>query len=173
MSVMVMAAAMIVAVTMIMVVHVINAFYIAPARHHEDMAVSAHDLYVRAEEPRKNRRLHNLVDRPEHGLPVAEVEHAVKCSQQLVKLMRAEQDRDLALAAYRAHHIDRDFLIACVETDQWLIEQQQHRIAHERLRQQEPLPLPTGHFRERPCGKFARADGFERRFDSNTLLATE
>src|SRR6516225_2805590 len=123
--VMVMAVAMIVAMTMIM--HVINAFYIAPARHHEDMAVGAHDLYVRAEEPRKNRRLHNLVDRPEHSLPVAEVEHAVKRSQQLVKLMRAEQDRDLAFAAYRAHHIDRDFLIPRIEADQWLIKEQELR----------------------------------------------
>src|SRR5215813_15119545 len=114
MSVMVMGVAMIVAMTMavIMVVHVIHAFDIASARHHEDMAVGTHDLYVRAVELRKNRRLHNLVDRPEHGLPVAEVEHAVKRSQQLVKLMRAEQDRDLAFAAYRAHHIDCDFLIA-------------------------------------------------------------
>src|SRR5215467_13418390 len=173
MSMMVMAVAMITTVTMIMVVHVINAFHVAPARHHEDMAVGAHDLYVGAVELRKNRRLHNFVDRPEHRLPVAEVEYAVKRSQQLVKLMRAEQDRDLALAAYRAHHIDRDFLIACVETDQWLIEQQELRIADERLRQQQPLPLATGHFRERPCGKIARADGLERRFDSNTLLATE
>src|SRR5215470_2897663 len=121
MSVMVMAVAMIVAVTTIMVVHVINAFHIAPARHHEDMAVGAHDLYIRAVEPRKNRRLHNLVDRPKHGLPVAEVEHAVKRSEQLVKLMRAEQDRNLAFVAYRAHHIDRDFLIPCIEADQWLI----------------------------------------------------
>src|SRR6478672_13000600 len=120
MSVIVMAVTVIVAMamTMIMVVHVIHAFDVASARHHEDMAVGTHDLNVRAVELRKNRRLHNLVDRPEHGLPVAEVEHAVKGSQQLVKLMRAEQDRDLALAAYRAHHIDRDFLIACVETDQ-------------------------------------------------------
>src|SRR5262245_43414444 len=171
MSVMVMAVAMIMAV--IMVVHVINAFHVAPARHHEDMAVGAHDLYVRAVELRKNGPLDNLVDRPEHCLPVAEVEHAVKRSQQLVKLMRAEQDRDLALAAYRAHDIDRDFLIACVETDQWLIEQQELRIADERLRQQQPLPLATGHFRERPCGKIARADGLERRFDGNALLAIE
>src|SRR6478609_5115330 len=93
-------------VTMIMVVHVINAFHVASARHHEDMAVGAHDLYLRAVKARKNRGLHNLVDRPKHGLPVAEIKHTVKRSQQLVKLVRAEQDGDLALAAYRAHHID-------------------------------------------------------------------
>src|SRR6185369_17379786 len=118
MSVIVMAVAMIVAMTvtmtvtmtMIMVVHVINAFDVASARHHENMAVGAHDLNVRAVEPRKNRRLHNLIDRPEHGLPVAEIEHAIERSQQLVQLMRAEQDRDLPLATHRAHDIDGDFL---------------------------------------------------------------
>src|SRR6476660_9738332 len=102
MSVIVMAVTVIVAMamTMIMVVHVINAFDVASARHHENMAAGAHDLNVRAVEPRKNRCLHNLIDRPEHGLPVTEIEHAIKRSQQLVQLMRAEQHRDLALAAH-------------------------------------------------------------------------
>src|SRR5215813_6796178 len=103
MSVMVMAVAMIVAVTMavIMVVHVIHAFDIASARHHEDMPVGAHDLNVSAVELRKNRRFDDLVDRSEHGLPVAEIEYAIERSEQLVQLMRAEQNRDLALAAHR------------------------------------------------------------------------
>src|ERR1700749_4776089 len=100
MSVIVMAVTVIVAMamTMIMVVHVNHAFDVASARHHEDMAVGAHDLNVRAVEPRKNRRLHNLIDRPEHGLPVAEIEHAIKRPQQLVKLVCAEQDGNLAFA---------------------------------------------------------------------------
>ena len=87
--------------------------------------------------------------------------------------MGAEQDRDLPLATHRAHDIDGDFLVACVETDQRLIEQQQLRIADQRLRQQEPLPLASGHFRQRPRRKIARADRFERRFDRKTLLAAE
>ncbi len=55
---------------------------------------------------------------------------------QLVEFVRAEQNRDAALAADPAHHVDRDLLVARVEADQRLVEQQQLRLPDQRLRQQ-------------------------------------
>ena len=82
-----------------MVVHVIGALDVAAARHHEDMAVGAHHLDFGAVQPRQHRRGHDFVDGAEHGLAVAEIEHAVDGAEQLVEFVRAEQHGDLALAA--------------------------------------------------------------------------
>jgi hypothetical protein len=120
---MVMMVAVLVAVMMV-VVQVIGALDVAAARHHEDMASRAQYLDVGAIKPRQHRRRHHFINGAENRLAVAEIEHAVERAEQLIELVRAEQHGDLSLAADLAHHIDDDFLMACVEADQRLIQQQ-------------------------------------------------
>ena len=115
--------------------------------------------------PRQHRRGDDFLDGAEHRLAVAEIEHAVERAEQLVEFVRAEQHGDLALAADLAHHVDRDFLVARIEADQRLVEQQQFRFADQRLRQQQPLPLAAGHVGQRAPRQIARADRVERFFD--------
>ena len=109
---------------------------LAPARQHEDMPAGVHHVDVGAVEPRQHRRGDDLVDGAKHGLAVAEIEHAVERADELVELVRAEQNRDAALAADAAHHVDRHLLVSRVEADQRLVEQQQLRLPNQRLRQQ-------------------------------------
>ena len=78
-----------------------------------------------------------------------------------------------ALAADLAHHVDDDFLVACVEADQRLVEQQQLRLADQRLRQQQPLPLAARHVGQRPRGEIAGADRVERFLDHAAVVLTD
>src|SRR5450759_3861513 len=62
----------------IVIVHVIGALDVEPARHHKDVAAGAHHVDVGAVQARERRRGHHVVDVPEHRLAVAEIEHAVE-----------------------------------------------------------------------------------------------
>src|SRR5664279_3891044 len=84
MSVMVMLVA-------VVLMHVIGALDVEAVRHHEDVAFGAHHPDVGAVQTRKHRRGHHVVDRAQHRLLVAEIEHAVERSQQLIEFVRAEQ----------------------------------------------------------------------------------
>src|ERR1039457_1289425 len=110
-------------VAVIVVVQMVGNLHIAAARHHEDVAGGAHHLDLGAVEAREHRRGDYFLHGAEYRLAVAEIEHAIERAEQLIELMRAEQHGDLALAADLAHHVDRHLLMACVEADQWLIEQ--------------------------------------------------
>ena len=55
-----------------------------------------------------------------------------------------------------ADQIDDGFLIAMVETDQRLVQQQKLRLAEQRLGQQQPLALAARHIRQRAPGEIAR-----------------
>src|SRR5229473_5316058 len=90
----------------VMVVQVIGALDVAAARHHENMPVRAHHLDVGAVKLRQDWCGHDVIDTPEHGLPVAEIKHPVERTQQLVKLVRAKQHGDLSLAADLVNDVD-------------------------------------------------------------------
>src|SRR6185437_1849015 len=109
-------------VNMAMVVRMFDAFHVVAPRHHENMSLGTHHADIGSEKSRQYRRCDDFVDGAEHRLAVAEIEHAVERAEQLVELVRAEQDSDLALAADPAHHVDRDLLMARVEADQRLVE---------------------------------------------------
>src|SRR5262245_22887024 len=145
MSVMVVPMIVVMTMIMIMVMHVIHSLHVAAARHHENMAVGAKDLDIGAIQSRQHRCVDYLVHRAQHRLPIPEIENTVERTEQLVELVSAEQNGYLSLAANGAHDVNRDFLMAGVETDQGLVEQQQFRMSDERLRQKKPLPFSTGH----------------------------
>src|SRR5262245_5479476 len=145
MSVMMLSMIVVVAMTMIMVMHVIHPLHVAAARHHENMAVSAEDLDFGAIQSRQHRRIDTLVHLAKPRLPIAEIQNTVERAEQLVELVGAEQNGDLSLVANGAHDVNRDFLMARVKVDQGLVEQQQFRIADQRLRQQKSLAFSAGH----------------------------
>src|SRR5262245_10906149 len=145
MSVMMVPMIVVVAMTMIMVMHVIHPLHVAAARHHEYMAVGPKDLDFGAIQSRQHRCVDHFVHRAQHRLPIPEIENTVEGTEQLVELVSAEQNGDLSLAANGAHDVNRDFLMARVEADQGLIEQEQFRMSDERLRQKESLAFSTGH----------------------------
>src|SRR5262245_60017586 len=160
---------MMVAVVMAVIVQMIGPLDVQPPRHHENMPVGAEHLNVGAEKLRYYRGCDHFFDRAKHGMTVTEIEDAVEGSEQLIEFMRAEQHRDLPLAADPAHHIDRYFLAAGVEADQRLVEQQELWRPDQRLSEQQALPLAPGHFGERTVGKLARPDGLERFLDHQAV----
>ncbi len=78
-------------VVVTMVVQMVGAFDVAPARQHEDMAVGAHHADSRAVELRQHRRRHHLGDGAERGMAIAEIEHAIERADQLIELVGAEK----------------------------------------------------------------------------------
>ena len=113
---------MVVIVTVVM--QMIGALDIAAARQHEDMPVGMHHVDIRAVKLRQHRRRDHLRHGAERGMAIAEVEHAVERADQLIELVSAEQHRDVALAGEAAHQVDNRFLIAIIQADQRLVEQQ-------------------------------------------------
>src|SRR5271165_199921 len=79
-----------VAVIVTMLVHVLDAFDVAAARHHEDVAVGAHHADVGAEQARQHRGGDDFLHGAEHRLAAAEIKHAVERAEQLVEFVRAE-----------------------------------------------------------------------------------
>src|SRR5579872_2467520 len=168
-SMMMLAGVMIVAV----IVSMIEALDIAAAREHEDMPLGMDDLDLRAVETRQNRRRSDLGDGTERGLAVAEIEHAVEFADQLIEFVCAEQNRDAALTREAPYQLDHCLLVAIVEADQRLVEQEQARLAEQRLRQQQPLPLAAGHIRQRPRRQFRCTDRGQCLFDREALVTAE
>ena len=74
----------------VFVMLMIVALNVASARHDKDVAVGTHHVDIRAVEARQHWRGYDLVDRPEHRLTAAELEHAIESAEQLVELMCAE-----------------------------------------------------------------------------------
>src|SRR6478752_1746892 len=107
---------MFVSVTM-MVVKMVGALDVAAARHHENVAIGPDDLNVGSIKTRQHGSRDHLLDGAKHGLPIAEIEHAIERAQQLIEFVRAEQHGDFSAPADLAHHIDGDFLMTRVEAD--------------------------------------------------------
>ena len=114
----------VVAVLVAVIVQMVGSLDIQPPRHHKNMPVGAEYLTIGAEKLRQYWSCDHFFDRAEHGMAVAEIEHAVERPEQLIELVRTEQHGDLPFAADPTHHIDRNFLAAGVEADQRLVEQQ-------------------------------------------------
>ena len=98
-------------------------------------------------------------------MPVAEVQHPVERAEQRIELVRAEQHGDPQLPLQLAHELHHALLMRRVETDERLVEEQQARLAEQRLREQQSLALPARELGERAPGQRARADAIERRGD--------
>jgi len=125
----------------IVIVQVIAAFDVPSARHYEDMAIGPHDLDFGAIESREHRCFNHLVNGSEHRLAIAEVKYAIESPEQLIELVGAEEHSDPAPAADLPDDVDHDFLMARVEANQGLVEQQQLRLADQRLGEQQTLAL--------------------------------
>ncbi len=135
------------------------------AGHHEIAILDAHDLDRRAVETRQHRSGDDVVDRPDHRLAPAEIEHAVDRIDQRIELVGAEQNRNLQIVANAPCGFNDALLMRRVERDQRLVEQQQTRPADERLAQQHPLALAARQFADRAAGELARAHFVERPVD--------
>src|SRR6202021_1980199 len=135
------------------------------AGHHEIAILDAHHFDRRAIEARQHRPVNDVVDRPDHRLAPAEIEHAVDRVDQRIELVGAEQDRNLQIVADAPCGFNDALLMRRVERDQWLVEQQQTRAADERLAQQHPLALAPRQFADRAPGELARPHFVERPVD--------
>ena len=76
--------------------------------------------------------------------------------------MRAEQHGDAELLLKPADQHDNIVLVAQIEADQRLVEQQEARAAEQGLRQQQALPFAAGDFAEGPPRQCACANEVER-----------
>ena len=149
----------------------IGALDVAAAREHENMPVGPHHLDLGAVELRQHRRGGDFRHGAERGMAVAEIEHAVERADQLIEFVGAEQHRDVALAGKAADQVDHRLLIAIIEADERLVEQQELRLAKKRLRQQQALPFSAGHIGKRPDGEVGRANRRQRLFDHAAIGA--
>src|ERR1700735_5204217 len=156
-----------VAVRMIvaMVMAVRRALDVAATGQHENMAVGPHHFDLGAVKLREHRRGRHFVHSAERSTPVAEIEDTVERADELVELVGAEQNRNVALAGEAADQVDHRLLLTVIEADQRLVEQKKLRIAQQRLRQQQALAFAARHVRERTAGEISGADGSKRRFD--------
>src|SRR5947209_7247865 len=124
------------AVRAFVAVWVIDALESVSAREDEDVPVSAKDLDVSAVQARKDWSGDHFFDPPERRLAAAKIEHAIEHAEKLIKLMGAEHHRDAPLTADLPDEFDDSLLMAGVETDQRLVEQEQPWRPHQRLGQQ-------------------------------------
>ena len=114
-------------------------------------------------ELREDVRVDHLVDRAEHGGAIDDIEDEIDRIEQRIDLMRAKQHRRMATRGDALDRLDDTTLVARIEADQRLVEQQQRRIAQQRLREQNPLPLTAGEAVDRTRREVGRADFGERR----------
>src|ERR1700683_295682 len=156
---------MVVVIIVAMIMTIISAVDVAPARQHENVAAGVHHLDVRSVEPRQHGRRHDLLHGAERGLAGAEIQHAVKRADQRIEFVSAEQHRDVALAREAADKLDHRLLITMIEADQRFVEQEHAGLAEQRLRQEQTLALTPRHFREWALGKVARANRRQRLAD--------
>src|SRR5262249_25074156 len=166
-----MAVGMIVAMPVVM--SMIGALEVTAAGEHENMPISPHHLDLRTIELRQHRRRGDFRHGAERGMTVAQVEYAVECADQLVEFVGAEQNRNVALAGEAPDQIDHRFLVAVVEADERLIEQQELRLTKKRLREQQALPFSARHVGQGPAGEVRRADRSQRLFDHAAVGAGE
>ncbi len=82
-----------------------------------------------------------------------------------VQFVGAEDDGDPELALQAAHQIDDALLVARVEADQRLVEQQQAWIAEQCLGEHQALALAAGHAVDRASGERPRLDQVDRAID--------
>src|SRR5689334_15948576 len=113
-----MAVRVIVAVPFVM--SVIGALDVAAAGEHENMPIGPHHLDLRAVKLREHRGGSNFRNSAERRMAIAEIEHAIERADQLVEFVRAEQNRNVALAREAPDEIDHGFLITVIEADERL-----------------------------------------------------
>ena len=95
---------------------------------------------------RQDWRRYHLLDRAERRMSAAEIKHLVDGVEQRVQFMRAEEHGDPELGLQAFDQLDDLLLTARIEADQRFVEEQQFRVADQRLRQQQPLALAAGEF---------------------------
>jgi hypothetical protein len=105
------------------VMQMIGLLHIAAFRHYKNMARCVDDLDFRLVQSRQNGSRHHFVDGPERGFAVAQIEHTIERAQQLIELMRSEQDCNSTAAAELSDMVDHILLVARIKPDQRLIEQ--------------------------------------------------
>jgi hypothetical protein len=132
------------------------------ARENEDAAIGTHHLDGYSIEPRQNGPGNHLLYRAQGSVPLAEIQHPVETPEQRIELVRAEQHRQAQFLLQPAHQLHNASLMAHIEANQRLIQQQQARLAKQGLREQQPLSFAAGDFAERTPGQIARIDQIER-----------
>src|SRR5271166_3376172 len=135
------------------------------ARHDEIAVSDMDDFDVRAIQPRQHGPGDDLVDRADHRRAGAEIEHPVDSIDQRIEFVRAENDRDLEVVANAPRDLDHALLMRGIERNQRLVQQQQPRLAEQRLTEEDLLALAARQFADRPAGKIARANLVERPVD--------
>ena len=132
-------------------------FDVMAAGHDEDAAMEGNHLDLRTIEAGEHRPGDHLLDPADRGMAIAEIENPVQRAQQRIQLMGAEQHGNLQFLLQAAHQLHHRALVMGIEADQRLVQQQQGRVAQQRLGQQQPLALAPGGLSERPAGEIARA----------------
>src|SRR5579872_1211960 len=101
-----------------------------------------------------------------HRGAAGDVDDAVEVGDDRVDVVRDEQDRDVLLLADAAHERGDADLVREVEAVERLVEEQELRPAHERLRDEQPLLLSTGELADRPRRIVLGADEFDHLGDA-------
>ena len=92
-----------------------------------------------------------------HDASFVQQHRAVTCAHRRVDVVQYHDRRDAALASHVTqylHHLER---VVQVERRERFVEQQDLRIAHQRLSDADQLPLATRELVERACGEFLDA----------------
>ena len=109
--------------------------------HDEDASAQPHDIDLRAIEPGEDGAGYDLIHLAKSGLSTTEIEDAVDCGEERIEFVCAEEDGDAKALLHLAHQVDHDPLMMRVKADQWFVQQQQLRLAEQRLGQQQALAL--------------------------------
>ena len=148
-------------------------FEVEGPRHHENAPAKPHHFDFRPIETRQHRAGDDLVDRAQHRLAAAEIEHPVHGAEQRIEFMGAEQHGQPEFFLKPPDDFDHAALAGGIEIDQRFVEQQQAGMVEQGLRQQQALPLASRHFGQRPARQIAGADHVERPVDVAPLVGVE
>ncbi len=91
----------------------------------DDAVLDPQHLDGRAVEPRQHRAGHHLLDGAERRAAAPEIEHAVHRAEQRIELVGGEEHGDAERLLDALHQRHHRLLIAGIEADQRLVEQQQ------------------------------------------------
>src|SRR5690349_9019821 len=98
---------------------------LAMGRHNHDPAVEPQHLDGRIVEARQHLAGDHFVSGAERGAAVPEIEHAVHEAKQRIELVRRQQHGDAERALHALDELDDRLLVARIEADQRLVQQQQ------------------------------------------------
>src|SRR5579875_142163 len=136
------------------------------ARHHDHAAPDPEHLHMVAVERGEDVRSHDAVHRAHRRPAVRQVQHLVHHPEQRVHVMGHQERGDVALPHQLGHQRDGVVGALQIEVGERLVQEQDPRIRHQRLGDEEALPLPPREGAERRLGVMKRPDALQHGVDA-------